>query len=354
MSKMKVLVDWALKNSGDAVRYHRRMAANPTLVKLGCLPQELTEISNHESPWLCHGLAFRMATFSDDNDYIFERLETLLKLAENASGWRNEYANWNNPANHWAKKWDKFHHFLWLLQCHEFFSQRGLKVSFPASRNQAKPDLLIAGNGQAELYAECYFYSKWWPREFYFEHLLRKIDKNLAIKRTYNVAYEPSSNPFSSDAQLTIALEQLAGALIPERLEQLRAAAQLVQPQTVCEIGDIRILLEGEGEYQPSTNAHGDPECSLPVYLREIINDKKDSNGLNVSRPNLVLVNALGLDFQFSLPESSVQIAAITKPPCSLDEIWISACGIDGKLETCQQDERILKILRVGYSGSGF
>jgi hypothetical protein len=347
---MRALVDRALQKSGDAQRYNRRMMSNPTLVKLGCLPQELTEISHNEPPWFCHGLAFRMATFSDDSDYIFERLETLLELAGNAVGWQNEYANWNNLADHWAKKWDRFHQFLWLLQCYEFFFQRGLNVSFPAHTMQAKPDLLIKGDEQAELYAECFFYSKWWPREFYLEHLLRKIDENLAIKRTYNVVYEPSSNPFSSDNQLTNALEQLEGVLTPERLEQLRAAAQLAQPQTVCEIGDIRILLEGEGEYQPSSNAHGDPDYSLPVYLKEIITAKKNSNNLNGSRPNMVMVNALGLDFQFSLPENPVQGAAITELPCSLDEVWISACGIDGRLETCQQ---VLKILRDGYAGFG-
>jgi hypothetical protein len=73
-----------------------------------------------------------MATFSDDSDYIFERFETLLKLVSNSNSWHAEYKHWSNDDDHWAKKWDKFHHFLWLLQCYEYFTQRGLDVSFPA------------------------------------------------------------------------------------------------------------------------------------------------------------------------------------------------------------------------------
>ena len=100
MSKMKALVDRALKNSGDADRYRHRMTSNPTLAKLGCLPQRLDQISNQEPPWFCHGLAFRMATYGDDSDALFGRWETLLKLPQNAVGWQNEYAHWSNVADH--------------------------------------------------------------------------------------------------------------------------------------------------------------------------------------------------------------------------------------------------------------
>jgi hypothetical protein len=353
---MKALVDWALENSGDAVRYHRRMTANPTLTKLGCLPQELTQISNHESPWFCHGLAFRMATYPDDCDYLFGRWETLLKLAQQANGWPKEYENWSEDTDHWAKKHDRFHQFLWLLQCYEYFSQLGHNVSFPAKgKNQAMPDLLVKRHGQEEgLYVECYFYSKWWPREEFLQQLLHKIDENVWIKRKHNLAYNCSGNPFSND-QLINTLDQLVLALTPEKLSKLRAEACEVSPRKVCCIGDFWIELRGEGECQPDTdNAHGDANDSFPVYLKAIIAHKKDRNNLIGSRPNMVMANATGIDFQLSLPESSVQGAAITELPSSLDEVWISACGIDGKLETCQQDEKIMKILRVGYAGSGF
>jgi hypothetical protein len=348
---MKALVDWGLNNSGDADRYLRRMTSNPTLTKLGCLPQSLTEISNDRPPWFCHGLAFRMATYSDARDNLFGRWETLLKLAVEAEGWQDEYAHWNKVDNHWAKKWDSFHHFLWLLQCYEYLSQSGLNVSFPASNHgNAMPDLLIKRQGQGEIYAECFFYSKWWPREHFLEELLLKIDHNLSIKRAYNVVTVPSKNPFSSDDQFIIALDQLATALTPNRLAELQAAAQEAYPQNVCEIGDFAVLLDGEGVYQPSQNAHGDPAYSWPVFVNEIIKAKKNSNNLKGSRPNMVMVNALGLDFQFSLNNGPGQGSPI-ELPCSIDEVWISACGIDATLATC---ERVRKELRNGYAGSGF
>jgi hypothetical protein len=337
MSKMKELVDRALENSGDANRYSRRIDSNPTLAKLGCLPQKLTEISNLEFPWFCHGLAFRMATYSDASDDLFNRWETLLKLAQQADGWLAEYAYWSNAADHWAKKWDKFHHFLWLLQCYEYFSRRDLSVSFPASNHEAKPDLLIERQGQEVLYAECFFYSKWWPREEYLGEILYLIDENLSIKRTYNVGHDPSNNPFASGDQFIIVLDHLTIALTQVKLAELQAAAQQASPQKVCEIGGFTILLKGEGECQPSQNAHGDPSYSLPVYLKEIIAAKKDSNNLKGSRPNIVMVNGLGLDFQFSLTKDFVQAPLITELPCSLDEVWIFACGINEKLETCQK-----------------
>lgn len=349
MSKMKVLIDWALENSGESVRYHRRMTANPTMTKLGFLPQKLTEISNHNPPWFCHGLAFRMATYSDNTDHFFGRWETLLTLAQQANGWEGEYERWSNPADHWAEKWDKFEQFIWLLQCYEYFSERGLKVSFPVSKGG--PDLLIKRHGRVALNAECYFYSKWWIQEEYFAQLLGKIDKNLWIKRTHNVKIEPSKNPFSSGVPFDTALSQLAEVLTPVRLAELRTAALETYPQTVCDFGDIRILLDGEGDYQPSLNSHGDATDSLPVYVKEIINAKKDSNNLNGSRPNIIMTNALGMDFQFGFPKSTDQVPAIPELPSSLDEVWIYICSFESKLETCHQ---VLKIRRGDYAGSSF
>ena len=157
MSKMQALVDRALDKSGNADRYHRRMKSNPTLAKLGFLPQKLADIANHDPPWFCHGLAFRMATYASDD--LFGRWETLLKLAAEALDWKSEYARWNNIADHWAKKWDRFHHFLWLLQCYEYFSLRGLNVSFTGSQDIAMPDLVIRREEKIVLFVESYYYS---------------------------------------------------------------------------------------------------------------------------------------------------------------------------------------------------
>ena len=292
------LIDLALKNSGNQERYSRRFTANPTLSRLGLLPQAFAEISTDEPPWFCHGLALRMATYSTDK--LFARLNKLLNLAMEADGWQSEYSHWSSDADHWAKKWDKFHQFLWLLQCYEYFSQRGYKVSFPASQ-QAMPDLLIQNGDQNQIYVECYYYSKWWPREHFLESLLWSIDQKLSIKRTHNVSYSNEDNPFSSELTFNNSLSNLASSLTPERLTILRFAAQLASPQKVCMLGVFDILLEGAGTYIPSNNAQGDPSYSWPIFLKEIVKAKKNSNNLVGSRPNIVMVNGLGIDFQFSL-----------------------------------------------------
>jgi hypothetical protein len=110
-------------------------------------------------------------------------------------------------------------------------------------------------------------------------------------------------------------------------------------------------VLDGEGERQARYNAHGDENYSWLVYLREMIDKKAKSNDLNFNRPNIVMVNSLGIDFQLSLNKNSKQKLDLPDLPYSLDEVWISACSIHGKLESCPN---VLKLLRNGYIGSGF
>lgn len=338
MSPIQALVNLALENSGEAVRYRERLMANPVLAELGQLPRTLAEISSQESPWFCHGLAFRFATYSDTSDYLFNQWESLLKFAQQGQGWQKEYDHWNKADDHWAKKWDRFHHFLWLLQCYEYFSSQGI-VSFPAS-NSAMPDLLVKPPTKEAFYVECSFYSKWWPGQEHFEAILNSIDLNLTIKRRYNIKHDAASNPFraGSDAKLAVLRNHLATQLAPDRLAELRVAAQQTTPQTICDFGDFEILLEGKGEYKPGPNAHGDAAKSLPVYVEEIITAKKNKNNLQGSRPNVLLVNSLGVDFQLSLAQGSL----IAELPYSIDEIWISSCGIDEKLENCQRVQKII------------
>jgi hypothetical protein len=269
----------------------------------------------------------------------------LLTLAEKAEGWEAEFKRW---ADSWAQDWDRFHHFLWMLQCYEYFKLRGVNVSFPhANRNEAKPDLLIKRNGQQDVYAECYFFSKWWPREEFLEHLLRKIDPNLSIGRTYNIARSAEGNPFGA-ANYRNTLEKIATLLTPKRLDELRDSAKSVSPQHVCAFGDVKIELEGSGEYQPRIIAHGDPEYSWPAFLAELSRSKANSNNLSSCRPNILMVNGLGVDFQLSKDASSM----VATPPQSIDEVWITACGIDQDLIGRHKIGRVRRILRPCYTGS--
>lgn len=330
-SKARSLMERVLGCSADKNRYLRRLASNPNLAKLGCLPQNMEGIVNDQQPGFCHGLAFRMATYSDGSDHLFDRWEELLKGAINAEGWSKEYKHWNSPDDHWAKKWDRFYQFLWLLQCFEYFSQNGTNVSFPVSKNDPRPDLCVIQDDDSKLYVECYFYTKWWGREHFLEDILRVLDQNLIVKRTYNSPFIFGNSPMSKPSALVDALAILEENTTPTKLNALRAAAENASPQLVCEIGAFSIFLEGSGQYQPSHNAHGDPSKSWPVFEKEIIKAKQDSNGLSALRPNLVMVNGLGLDFQLSLDKQQQKSIL----PDTLDEIRIYTCGIDDKVMTC-------------------
>lgn len=194
------LVERALYRSADETRYRRRLDSNPNLAKLGKMPAKLNEIVNDKHPSFCHGLAFRMATYSDSCDALFNRWEKLLKDAGEAEGWFEEYKHWKNEDDHWAFKWDRFNHFLWLLQCFEYFSENSCRVVFPASKKEPKPDLHVVKTDGSYFFVECYFYTKWWGREHFLEDLLSAIDEDLRVKRTHNTSLAPSSNPMSADS----------------------------------------------------------------------------------------------------------------------------------------------------------
>lgn len=256
-SKAKAFIQRALEDRGDEKRYFRRLNSNPNLAELGCLPENINEILNDQQPTFCHGLAFRMALYSDSSDCLFHRWEKLLGGAKSAQGWDKEYEHWCNPEDHWAKSWDRFYQFLWMLQCFEYLSDKGYDVSFPVSKTKPKPDLHAALADGSELFVECYFYTKWWGREHFLEELLRALDHNLIIKRTHNIKFTPTGNPMSDDTgkRLVDALAILQKNSIPPKLRTLRASAKEKSPQLVCKIGEYSIWLEGLGEYQPSQNA---------------------------------------------------------------------------------------------------
>lgn len=322
------------------------MERYPTLAEVGCLPEDMSEISNDKPPWFCHGLALRMATFSDEGESLLDRWENLLNLARQANGWPEEFKRWSG---NWAKEWDRFHQFLWLLQCYEYFTQRGLGVSFPpANKNEAKPDLLVRREGHKDVYVECYFYSKWWAREQFLEYLLRKIDPDLSITRKHNIARNAGSNPFH-DRNFTSTLDRVSTELTKSNLARLRVLTEQAWPQVVCKFDDIIIELRGNGEYQPRVNAHGDPVDSWPKFVKEISQNKEASNNLSCSRPNVLMVNALGLDFQFGLKTNR----PVGELSSSIDEAWISACGVDEKVAAKFENHQVHKWLRTGCSGSG-
>jgi hypothetical protein len=217
-----------------------------------------------------------------------------------------------------------------MLQCFEFFKRRGADVQFGMDKTAA-PDLIIrlTSNACLTFYAECYVYTKWWFVESFLNDVCMCLGDDIALQRIYNVP-GPSLGSVNKKTQF---LDKMCEPLVDERLMKARNEAKRRYPVELVSEGDLRLVVNGNNEdhYEPQTNAHGDPAGSRDVFLREIIQAKKCSNGLATHRPNLVMVNGLGPDFQliFTHPGS-----ASSAPPDlhGLDALLIAGCGIDAEL----------------------
>lgn len=340
MSEVKNLIERIVASRGCEDRLRFRATRYDKLAKYANLPTTLQEISNDQPPWYCHGLAFRMATYSSED--TFARLNDLLGQAENSSGWEREYQEWNSENDHWAARWDKFFHFLWMLQCYEYFHKSECTVTFPLTNIDQTPDLKIKDKDGDCLYAECRVYSKWWFNEIFLDDLLRLIDENLMIRRIHNLRIRDSSNPLSNKRRCEN-LELIAQNLSKENIEKAQDEAAKKSPYTIFENEGLEIIIHGEGEYNPDVkNAQGDPRCSLKAYLRkgELTGDKNKQ--LEKHHPNILMVNGLGDDFQAIFRDGPPKTIVLSDAR-HIDSLWIAACGIDELLKDCS---RIWKISR--------
>lgn len=326
MSPVKTLIDRILARPECEGRYSARRGNFSALAKH--LPERIEDISDHNPPFYCHGLAFRMATYA--NDDVFTRLNRLYELPKNSNGWDTERREWEDDKDHWAKNWDRFYQFIWLLQCFEYLSAGAQTVEFLKKKGTASPDFKVVKLKGGCFYAEAYVYSKWWFIEIFLEELVSKIDPKLSLRRTHNIRIDSVIASFSGDNRKDT-LEFFAQNLTPDKLKAARAQAADKSPCVICEKAGIQLVLEGEGEYQPDdNNAQGDAGLSRDVFIREIIGHKNNENGLESHRPNLLMVNGLGVDFQttfFNDPEDkgTLNDDAFGK----IDKLLIAVCGMD-------------------------
>ncbi len=194
------------------------------------------------------------------------------------------------------------------------------------------PDLKISFKNHKELYVECYVYSKWWFVEAFVQDIIKLIDKNLSLERIYNIKHDAKQTP-PRDALVSI-LEKLGEVTSDSELVNARKKAAKKSPYIMYNKDGLKLLMEGEGEYQPNlNNAHGNPDFSADVYIKEIINNKKDKNDLKNHRPNCLMVNGLGDDFQNLFVSNRVK--NLNYEDEVIDSLILNACGIDEKLVDC-------------------
>ncbi len=278
--------------------YNRRLARYSNLSPF--TPDNFTDIIEDNGPWFVHGLAFRMATFSLANENIFQRLNDLIEIAKQLDGWKNES---KNTGLSWSNNYDKFFHFMWMLQCMEYFREKDCEVRFADTTNTKQPDLIIKPVS------------------------LNLIHPDLRIERTYNIKTKDQGIVF--DGLLT----GIGNILTPEKLGAAEKEASIKSPYLINESGNIRILLDGDGEYQASVNSHGDPTKSVRVYLNEIVKSKEKQNNLASYRPNILIVNGLGIDYQNVFFSNSAEELYLNS--ANIDRVELFACGIDARISEC-------------------
>lgn len=331
MGKIKGNIISILDNKKYETRFIERKQKYTLIANY--VPDSYEKIICDNDPWFCHGLAFRMATFSDEYEQVFLRLNSLLKLSENLEGWKNES---KNTGITWAVNYDEFFQHVWMLQCVEYFFEKGNKVKFPGRQGKKSPDLKITTDNCDEFFVECYVYSKWWFIELFLEHVIQLIDPNLSLERTYNIKLDGAKDNFHQ------ILEKIGEATEPSSLEEARKIASKESPHIIYNEKGLKLLIYGNGEYQPDLdNAHGDPSLSANVYLNEIIGNKENNNDLAVHRPNRLMVNGLGYDFQRIFFSNRVKDLSFKSN--NIDKLIINACGIDEQLTDCSRSLTINK-----------
>ncbi len=322
MKSLKSLLEKLLNNEINEDRFYSRK------LRYNCIenyiPGSFNDIIGDTGPWYIHGLAFRMATFSSESELFFERLNTLLEISENLDGWCNES---ENTGLSWSRNYDELFQHLWMLQCVEYFTERECYVCFAGRQGRKAPDLKVKSDEEKYYYVECYVYSKWWFFEIFIEDVIGLIDPHLQIERTYN------TQGCGSHVEMKKIMDEICGILSPSNLESAKVGASQTSPYIMYDRNGIQLSMHGEGVYQASQNAHGDPSMSANVYVKEIIANKQDRNDLKSHRPNLLMVNGLGIDFQNILFAN--RVGPISFQSDSIDELELYACGIDEKVSSC-------------------
>jgi len=323
MSEVKEKITALLEREQYKEQFYHRKQKYHLIDKY--LPVNYEQIVNENHPWFCHALAFRIATYPTSSERLFERLNSLLESVRNVEGWINESKNIGDA---WSKNYDGFFHTLWMLQCFEYFKDRGNNVIFPSKKGKKSPDLKVMTSNNEKFYVECYVYSKWWFIETFINDIINLLDPNLYLERIYNTNLGIDSSGFNG------ILKDICNITNKSEIDKAKKLASENSPHIMyCNKG-IKLLMEGEIENKPnSKNSHGDPNFSANTYLNEIIKHKEHKNDLSVHHPNCLMVNGLGVDFQRLF--NSNRVKELSYRSNNIDELKIHACGIDEKLIEC-------------------
>ena len=289
-------------------------------------PLEVLEKRREKSPYYCHYMAWRLGVWS--NEDRFQRLEELLCCAEKLPNWQHEKSLLSSPE--FADFWSLF----WQLQVAEHLCNVGTDVRW----GKSGPDLSVGIDGK-RWYIECYVLRKSFGLIEFLSELLQQIDPSIRVMYDPCLPFQLPQNEEGErvkPAQWCDAI--LSPFLNPAYLARKKEKARLVSPVEIYQQtnGKLHVVLEGEGEYQASDNAMGDPQFSLEKFLAEAVNAKQCSNNLKNCHPNI-----LAASYLLSIAVQITSIAAIHSDSTILPKIGPNidvfamarpGFGIDGQL----------------------
>ena len=167
---------------------HRLISWDLVMSRLECYPAigrafPLTTLRKHceRLPYYCHYMSWRLGTWESESR--FERLEVLLRCAEQLPHWKHE----QNLLK--SSEFGDFWSLIWQLQVAEHLCEVGKDVSWA----KAGPDLSVMV-GDKRLYVECYVPKKSFGLLRFIEDLLWRIDPYIRLRYDLCVPFQLPSN----------------------------------------------------------------------------------------------------------------------------------------------------------------
>ncbi|MDX8392503.1 MAG: hypothetical protein R8K53_08075 [Mariprofundaceae bacterium] len=289
-------------------------------------PETVLKKGIDKPPYYCHYMAWRLGTWPDGCEKQFGFFDKLLGIASELDNWENEFKSFKSNCE-FAEFWS----LIWQLQVAQFFSKSG-----DVSWNPIGPDITVKTR-YGIFYVECYTYQKSFAMEEFISELMKKIDGNIRVRHQGNLPFKlPSDNerkPFLD--------ELFSPFLVPEFIENKQQEAKKSWPvyfPIPSDTENFRIYLEGPtNAYEPGSNASGDSRNYLEDAIKKGVDAKRNSNGLESHRPNILAINyLLSVDYQASCYRQEYMGEELPSVAFgkTLDAVLLVSCGIDCELSS--------------------
>jgi hypothetical protein len=175
------------------------------------------------------------------------------------------------------------------------------------------------GQQQREFFVECYFYNKYWGIEQFITDILHARFPDFELRRRAGSRLEEKDANNMIDRLLSPLANDPAA---PTPGGVVSAWPSAAEPDwVIARTGTV-----------DENNARLDGRTSYLHFLRESVKNKSESNKLEKHRPNLLAVNALGMDFQDAVSSWPGQALPYVELPEPIDGVWWSCCGYDQPL----------------------